>query len=320
MLAVARALALPVIPANANRTPAPRRTAREIPVRRILPHEGGGVLLPKRGVLTKDPRATRPQQRGQERQRHSHRDHHADRREVTHVRQERDVRQAQADQRDRHRQARENHRGTRSSRGQANRIGARPPLPQLIAVARHDEQRVVDADGQADHQTQRRRDGVQRQHRCRTHRHQRANTHAHDRCGQRQTSRQQRTERERKDDQRNHHAGDLRDRLNGDGVSEARAADLHVHARVARDLDRVVHRLPILVGDVGGQRHVVAEGHGAVAPVGGVHPQVLRVGFRGGFGHALLRHLIDEHLAQLVVELYGVAELHALFEVGHVIS
>ena len=86
------------------------------------------------------------------------RDEHADRADGAHQAEERDAGEVEREQRDEHGRAGEDDGVARGAVGQADRLVHRHALLELRAVPVQDEERVVDADRQAQHHPQHRRD------------------------------------------------------------------------------------------------------------------------------------------------------------------
>ena len=156
-----------------------------------------------------------------------HRDGDRAGRGQTHDREERDVDDEQADEGDDHRHAGEDDGAARGGDGLCGRLARRQAVVQALAVAREDEERVVDADGEAEHRGERRRgvgdldeagDGGEAHH---------ADDDADHRRQQRQARGQQRGQRDGEDEEADGDADGL-----GGGVRlgrdhAARPLDLH---------------------------------------------------------------------------------------------
>ena len=188
-------------------------------------------------------------------------------------------------------------------------------MPQLVAVAGHDEQRVVDTDRQAQHEAQRWRHRIQRHEEGRTDRQQRADSDANHRGEQRQPGREQAGESHPEDDHGHRQSGDLTDRFNGDGVRKTQATSLDGEPRVAGDVHRVGDGGTVLVGDVRGDGDVEAEAQHAGAAVVGHGAEGVRVQQRGLARQPHLHFLLDEFLLQPVVHRHGVVQLEGVAEV-----
>ena len=188
-------------------------------------------------------------------------------------------------------------------------------MPQLVAVAGHDEQRVVDTDRQAQHEAQRWRHRVQRHEEGRADRQQRADADTDHRGEQRQSGGEQAGEGYPQNDHRHRQTGDLTDRFDGDGVREAQATGFDGEPRVAGDVHRVGDGLPVLVGDVRGDGDVEGEAQHAGAAVVGHSAEGVRVLQRGLARQPHLHFLLDELLLQPVVHRHGVVQLEGVAEV-----
>ena len=123
-------------------------------LRRLGPN--GALTRPRRTHLRPQPLTAEAEQRGQQGQRDQHRDAHADGGGDAHRGQERDPGHGQPAQRDDHGQPGEDHCGAGGGHGSGRGLLRRHPVAQLVAVPGGDEQGVVDADGQAEHQGQQR--------------------------------------------------------------------------------------------------------------------------------------------------------------------
>ena len=271
------------------------------------------------GVLFERTIPHRPQQRRQERQRNKHRNRDVRRRRITHIRQERNIRDAQPNQRDNNRQTSENNRRTSGAGRQPNRIEPTSPMPQLIAITRHNKQRIINTDGQPQHESKRWRHGIQRHQRRRPHRDQRPNTNTNHRRDQRHPRSEQTTKRHRKNNERHDQPRDLTDRLNRDRVAIARAADLNGHARIARNRGGIFDRLAILLGHINGQRHVESETHCAVAAIIGVRAQRMRIQPRRIHRKPHLNFPLHELLLQPLIHRHRVFELQRIAQVRNVL-
>jgi hypothetical protein len=197
-----------------------------------------------------DPLAGEAEDRRQERDRDQHRDRDRACGREAHDRQERDVDHGQPHERDHDGQTGEND-GTTGGRGRP-RGGFLDvePVGDVLAVAREDEQRVVDPDREAEH---RRQDGSglglfdhARQRRQPSD----ADRNADDRRDERQAGGEQRAERDREHEVRDHHPGSLGVRLLG----------------LADDPVAELNRQP---GRAGGRRHFGELVLGAVADLVG---------------------------------------------------
>ncbi len=123
-------------------------TARERRLRRL-----GHVLLPVDRELV-DLRSGQPEQPGQERDGSQHRDGDHQRDGDSHRRERRQSGEEQSEDGDDHRRAREQNRLPGGGDGGAGRILDAHPIVHLLAVARDDEEGVVDAHTETDHHAQ----------------------------------------------------------------------------------------------------------------------------------------------------------------------
>ena len=106
--------------------------------------------------------ADQPDHRGEQRDRGEHHHGHDERGHVPELRDVRDAGDREAADRDHHRAAGEQHRLTGGRDGVAGRLLDRHAVGEVLAVAGDDEQRVVDADAEADHRAERRRERADR--------------------------------------------------------------------------------------------------------------------------------------------------------------
>ena len=147
--------------------------------------------------------------RRQQRERGEHRGHHCDGRRVAERGHERNPCDQEREEGDHDGRAGEDDRAARGGDRHRDRLVELHPLLAIVAVARDQEERVVDADAEADHRRDRRtdaRDG----HRVAEHRDQRqAHDQAEHRRDDRQAHRDERSEREGEDDHRGGQADDL---------------------------------------------------------------------------------------------------------------
>ena len=260
-----------------------------------LPEPTGG------GVLPEDTVPGEAQQCGQQCQRDKHGDEHDGRGGEAHVGEELDVRQGQTDECDDDRQSGEDHRGPGGADRQSDRVGSRSAVAQFVPEPAHDEQGIVDADGQADHDAENRGDVVQRDEGGRPGDTQCAQAHTDDGGDQRQPGGEHRPEGEDQDDEGDDDADDLTDRLDLDGVTEARATGLGLQPGVAGDLQRVGHRVLVGGGDVGRQLDVKGETGGAGRPVRTDEGDVRGICLGDLLRQAHLRLLPDEQVSLGVI-------------------
>ena len=187
-------------------------------------------------------------------------------------------------------------------------------MSQLVAVAGHNEQRVVDTYRQAQHEAQRWRHRIQRHEEGRADRQQRADADADHRGEQWQAGGEQAGEGHPQDDHRHRQSGDLTDRFDGNGVREAQATGLDGEPRIAGDVHRVGDGGTVLVGDVRRHGDVEAEAQHAGAAVVGHGAEGVRVQQRGLARQPHLHFLLDEFLLQPVVHRHGVVQLEGVAE------
>ncbi len=134
------------------------------------------------------------EQRGREGDRDQHRDRDRRRADAAHQAEERDARHVERDEGDDDRRPREHHRIARGAVRERDRLLDRVPLPELPAVPVDDEQRVVDADRQPEHDAQYRGDRRHHEHVRERQRTERRDPHADERGQDRQPGRDQRAE------------------------------------------------------------------------------------------------------------------------------
>ncbi len=216
------------------------------------------------------------QRRGQHGQRADHGDQRDEHRRRAHRDEHADAGHQQPGQRDEHRHAGDEDGAADGGRGRVERRLGRAPGATLLALAADVEQRVVDADGQADEHDQRRGGVV---HRQRVRQQRQAAERGHHRGQaeqQRHRGRHERPEGEDEDDQRDRDREDLRalEVVSGDlagGLVEGRVAGLlEAHAAV-RDGGRVRgvdQRLHVVGGVVGIAAHRDLDQRGAPARLG----------------------------------------------------
>ena len=119
------------------------------------------ALLQERHLQTVDAVTDQRQQSGQQERGVEHRREHAERTAHAQLGDERDADHGQAGDRDRDRQPGEDHRATRGRRGVGGGLAWRHAVVQRLSEARDDEERVVDADADADHRDEDRGDRVE---------------------------------------------------------------------------------------------------------------------------------------------------------------
>ena len=118
-----------------------------------------GRALPRPGMRSRSTRrAGDRQQRRQQGQRRDHRHQHGERGRHRHPVEEAEAEQQHPHQRDDHRDAGEEHRAAGGVDGGDRRVARLQPLVEAVAEAGEDEERVVDADAEADHRRQLRRE------------------------------------------------------------------------------------------------------------------------------------------------------------------
>ena len=212
---------------------------------RPAPPRGGTLLLPPTaaGAL-----AGEAEQRRQQRYGNQHGDRHRPGRRQPHHRQERDADHDQADERDQHGHSGEHDRAAGRGGRARDRLGGIQPVGELLAVARHDEQRVVDPHRQAQHGRQ-----------CGSHRvdlsdcgqrgdRRQPDRHAENRGHQRQPRKEQRAEGDEQHDEGGDHADHLSARLLALARADNAARELDLQTRLARrprdPLERLLRRIP----------------------------------------------------------------------------
>jgi hypothetical protein len=256
------------------------------------------------------PRAQQAHEGGQQRQRDDHREGDGDRGEDAHHGQERDVGDAQPEQRDEHRQAGEHDRRPRRPHGAAGGLLGVEAVAELVAVTRQDEQRVVDADGEAEHDRQQRRRRVDVEHAGEQHHQRHGDADARDGGDQRQAGGDQRAEH----DGEHHQRDDQADALDDAEVRQLDVVGLAAHT----DLAAVGHGRGEGVGDVGDglqvllrRREAEVEAHlddGGPAVVGDHAVDEVVPGGRDGLGLGEGVELVDGVL-DLGAELVDVMPL-----------
>ena len=143
-----------------------------------------------------DEAADRPEQRRDQGERRDHRDDHGHCCARAHLGDQRDTHDGQRHHRDDHRQAREDHRGSGGADRATGGVGPTTATFHLAAIARHDEQRVVDRHGDTEHRDDARR-GLVHRHELGAQGHQHHRQRDTDDAGdQRDEGRDQRTERD----------------------------------------------------------------------------------------------------------------------------
>ena len=239
---------------------------------------------------------------GQQRQADHDGDEDGARGAETHRRQHADAEHRECGQRDEDGETGEHDGRAGRPEGTTHRVGTlvvlRPvDVPQLAAVTRQDEQRVVDADGETDHRRERRRRLRQVEEVRRTRDAERAQQQPDDGVEDRHARRDERTERDDEDDERDGDADELRG-----------AAGLHhlLHALTAGDDRQTVLRLGrgirtdlllrVLL-DVHDVLDIEVPRDRADAPVLRQRRQGLGVRLGLLLRHALLHRLRDELLA-----------------------
>ena len=197
--------------------------------------------------------ADEAEHRGEQRDRRGHHEQHRQRRTDREPADERHADHEQAEERDHDRAAREQHRAAaRVDRVHDRALGI-DALVQRLPVARADEQRVVDADADADHRRDLRRERRDVHHPGEQRDERQPDPDAEHRGHDRQAHREQRTEREEQDEHRGEDADRLtrRLRLVGEHVTAELHLDLvaarlaHDAAHVRREIDRHVVRLHV---------------------------------------------------------------------------
>ncbi len=118
----------------------------------------GRALAEARDAQPVDPLAGDRQQRRQQGQRRDHREQHGDRGRHRDAVEEADAEQQHPHQRDDHGDAGEEHGAAGGVDGGDRRVARLQPLVEAVAEAGEDEERVVDADAEADHRRQLRRE------------------------------------------------------------------------------------------------------------------------------------------------------------------
>ena len=119
------------------------------------------ALAQERHLEAVDAVADQRQQAGQQERRVEHRGEHAERAAHAELGDERDADHGQAGDRDRDRHAGEDHRATRRRRRVGGGLARRHAVVERLSEARDYEERVVDADADADHRDEDRRDRVE---------------------------------------------------------------------------------------------------------------------------------------------------------------
>ena len=122
------------------------------------------------------------------------------------------TRDREAAQRDDDGPSREDHGRSRGGRRPARRRPGVDSFGQILARPRHDEQRVVDADGQPDHDGEHRCDGADLHEGCSDDDSEQPGSHPEDRGDDRRSGCEQGAEGDKKDDRGDEHADDLRRR------------------------------------------------------------------------------------------------------------
>ena len=159
-----------------------------------------------------------------------------------------DAHEEHAEQRDDDRRAGEHDRTAGGVHRDADRLADVVPRVQLLAVAGDDEQRVVDADAEADHDADERREVGDLEDVAGDDHRRAAEADAGERGADRQAHRQHRAEGDDEDDDGEREAEQLGRRLLE--LGEEVAAELDAHALLLR------HQLLDLVADLGGAREV----------------------------------------------------------------
>jgi hypothetical protein len=214
-------------------------------------HQAGGDEPPAPGQL--DALAGEADQGGQQRQRRGHRDRHdrggADRQALH----EADAHHQHAEQRDDHGRAREQDGPARRVERDRHRLAHGVPRVQLLAVAGDDQQGVVDADAQADHDAEERGEVGDRDHVAEQRDDRGAEADAEQGDAHRQAHRQHRAERQDQDDDGERQAEHLGRRLGELGEDEPAQLDVE-----ALDVGRGVEDL---VADLAGPGELDVLGH-----------------------------------------------------------
>ena len=202
--------------------------------------------------LRREPAPEHAEQRRQQGDGADDGDEHGERGRDAHDAQERDAHDEQAEQRDDHREAREHDRAARGGDGLRGALLRVLSARELRAMPREDEERVVDADREADHD--REHGGGVRHRRERRDDRDAAErgADADERGEQRQAGREQRAERDEQHHAREEHAEDLGDREPEVGVLEHLAAERDHESRVAPGLAGGGHGLDRGIRHVGG--------------------------------------------------------------------
>ena len=205
--------------------------------------------LPRAGPLTgREARPREPHEGGQQREGGEHGDRHRDSAADAHDRQERDADDEQARKRDDDCAAREHDGASRGTRRDTRRLRRVHAERQLCAVPRQDEQGVVDADREPDHEREQRRgarDGGRGRHKeDAAHRHGNPEQGADDG----HSGRAHGAERHEQNDARDADADRLDDGDAGHLVGEDLPGELDPRIPIVARGD---HRVEGLVGDLG---------------------------------------------------------------------
>ena len=173
---------------------------------------------------------------------------------------------------------------------------------ELVAEAGHDEQRVVDAHGQADHGGQHRRHvGDRVGEDCGELDAQDSHAHADDGRDERHTCGHEGTEGDEQDDGGNDEADDLRDHVHLGGAVEGIAAVLHGEVTVVVLLENVGDRGHLFGRDLSDGRGIEVDGDRTGAFVLAERGECGKVGI-----DLLLRHALRGHfLGHLLLHSHG---------------
>ena len=224
--------------------------------------------MPPRMVRVGDPLGGEPgargaDERGEQGEGDDDRTPDTDRRSDAHDRQERDLGDAEGQQRDGDGGAREDNGRPRRARGLGRCLLDLHALGEQVSVPRQDEQRIVDADGEADHQREERRGRGDRREVGRDQDERHRHRHPEQGGEQRYAGRDRRPERDHQDDQRHDDTQALGDAHLGGGRREQRPADRRRQTRRRGLVRQGDERLAGGIGDVvGGQVELYGDDRG----------------------------------------------------------